>query len=75
MCVKPDGTLSPSAIMILQVCGNPATIDEMAQETRLRPFQIKTAIRELIGAGLLMQQEDRFVLTAIGRALLQGPAS
>jgi predicted transcriptional regulator len=72
MCVKPDGTLSPSAEMILKVCDQPASIDEMAQATGLRSFRIKTSIRELIEAGLLTKKDDRFVLTPAGTALLQG---
>jgi predicted transcriptional regulator len=72
MCVKPDGTLSPSAEMILKVCDQPASIEEMAQATGLRSFRIKTSIRELTGAGLLIQQGDRFVLSPAGTALLQG---
>jgi predicted transcriptional regulator len=71
MCVRPDGTLSPSAEMILKVCEHPVTIDEMAQATGLRSFRIKSSIRELTGAGLLMEQADRFVLTPAGTAMLQ----
>jgi predicted transcriptional regulator len=74
MCVKPDGTLSPSAEMILRVCEKLATIDEMAQATGLRSFRIKISIRELTGAGLLMEQGGRFGLTPAGTALLQGQA-
>jgi predicted transcriptional regulator len=74
MCVKPDGTLSPSAEMILKVCEKPATIDEMAQATGLRSFRIKTSIRELTGAGLLEEQDDRFALTPAGAAKLKGPS-
>jgi predicted transcriptional regulator len=72
MCVKPDGTLSPSAEMILKVCDKPTTIDEMAQATGLRSFRIKTSIRELTGAGLLQEEDGRFVVTAEGTAKLQG---
>lgn len=71
MCVKPDGTLSISAQMIMKVCLKSATIDEMAQATRLRPFQIKTSIRELTAAGLLAQQDERFMVTPEGAAKLQ----
>jgi predicted transcriptional regulator len=72
MCVKPDGTLSPSAELILKVCEQPVTIEEMAQATGLRSFRIRTSIRELAGAGFLQEQEDRFVLTPAGTAKLQG---
>jgi predicted transcriptional regulator len=75
MCIKPDGTLSVSAEMILKVCDQPVSIDEMAQATGLRAFRIKTSIRELTAAGLLMQQDDRFVLTPAGTALLQGKSA
>jgi predicted transcriptional regulator len=71
MCVKPDGTLSPSAEMILKVCGKPVTIDEMAQGTGLRSFRIKTSIRELTGAGLLQEEDGRFVVTPEGTAKVQ----
>ncbi|MEJ2671588.1 MAG: winged helix-turn-helix domain-containing protein [Deltaproteobacteria bacterium] len=72
MCVKPDGTLSLSAEIILKVCDKPATIDEMAQATSLRSFRIKSSIRELTAAGLLEEQGGRFRLTQKGKALLTG---
>jgi predicted transcriptional regulator len=72
MCVKPDGTLSANAEMMLQVCRQPATIDEMAQATGLRSFRIKSSIRELTGAGLLEPNGDRYQLTPKGEELLQG---
>jgi predicted transcriptional regulator len=71
MCVKPDGTLSPSAEIILKVCGKPVTIDEMAQATGLRSFRVKTSIRELTGAGLLQEDNGRFMITAAGTAKIQ----
>jgi predicted transcriptional regulator len=70
MCVKPDGTLSANAEMMLRVCQNGATIDQMAQETGLRAFRIKASIRELTEAALLEQQDDRFFLTVKGKALI-----
>ena len=72
MCVKPDGTLSPHAEMILKGCRQPATIDEMALETGLRSFRIKSSIRELAGAGLLEQDGDRYRLTPKGEEALRG---
>jgi predicted transcriptional regulator len=72
MCVKPDGTLSPNAEMILKGCRQSATIDEMAQKTGLRSFRIKSSIRELTGAGLLEQDGDRYRLTPKGEEALQG---
>jgi predicted transcriptional regulator len=71
MCVKPDGTLAPNAKKIIKACRQGATIDEMAQETGLRSFRIKSSIRELTGAGLLEQQDDQFVLTSLGANLLR----
>jgi len=72
MCVKPDGTLSPNAEMILKGCRQPATIDEMARETGLPSFRIKSSIRELTGAGLLEQNGDRYQITPKGEAVLRG---
>jgi predicted transcriptional regulator len=72
MCVKPDGTLSPNAEMILKECRRPVTIDEMAQATGLRSFRIKSSIRELTGAGLLSQDGDRYRITPTGEKVVQG---
>jgi predicted transcriptional regulator len=72
MCVKPDGSLSASATMILKVCREPVTIDKMASETGLRAFRIKGSIRELTGARLLEQDGDCYQITIIGSQLLQG---
>jgi predicted transcriptional regulator len=71
MCVKPDGTLSPNAAMILKVCRQPATIEEMDQKTGLRSFRIKSSIRELTGAGLLSQDGSRYRITPKGEEALQ----
>ena len=72
MCVKPDGSLSPNAEMLLKSCRQPATIDEMAQATGLRSFRIKSSIRELTGAGLLEADGDRYQITPKGEEVLQG---
>jgi predicted transcriptional regulator len=72
MCVNPDGTLAPNAVMILQVCRQPATIDDLARETGLRPFRIKGSIRELTEAGLLTQDGDQYRITPQGEGVLQG---
>jgi predicted transcriptional regulator len=72
MCVNPDGTLSPNAVMILRVCLGVGTIDDMARETGLRPFRIKSSIRELTGAGLLTQDGDQYRITPQGEGALQG---
>jgi predicted transcriptional regulator len=71
MCVNPDGTLSPNAVMILRVCREAAAIDDMARETGIRPFSIKSSIRELTGAGLLAQDGDRYCLTPEGEVVLE----
>jgi predicted transcriptional regulator len=71
MCVKPDGTLAPNAEMILKCCRQAVTIDGMARETGLRSFRIKSSIRELTGAGLLLQDGDRYRITPQGEAVLR----
>jgi predicted transcriptional regulator len=71
MCVKPDGSLTANALLILKVCSQGASIDDMARETDLRAFRIKASIRELTGAGLLDQEGDLYRLTATGEKVSQ----
>ena len=66
-CVNPDGTLSSQAESILKALVSPKELEEVARETGLPLYRVRSAVRELSGADLV--EEDRRHLSGhLGRA-------
>ncbi|MCI0351330.1 MAG: hypothetical protein L0Z53_18055 [Acidobacteriales bacterium] len=68
-CIAADGTLSASAKKLIQLLAEPAPLDVIAEAAGLPLFRVRSATRELAEAGLIEEQEGRFVATDKGRAL------
>jgi DNA-binding IclR family transcriptional regulator len=69
-CVNPDGTLSGSARAILAALQRNGTAEAIAAETKLPLFRIRSALRELVEAGLAAAGDAGYTLTEAGRARL-----
>lgn len=69
-CVSSDGTLTESARKMLGALQHPALPEEVAQATGLPLFRVRSGLRELAQAGLIEEQEGRYVLTEMGRQRL-----
>ena len=52
-CVNPDGTLTGSAQAILAALRTVGTADQIAPITGLPLFRVRSALRELVTAGLV----------------------
>ncbi|GAB4559102.1 MAG: hypothetical protein Kow0047_04740 [Anaerolineae bacterium] len=65
-CINPDGTLTGSARAVLRAAREPLTPAEIAQQTGLPLYRIRSSLRELVDAGLLSEQDGRYVLTEAG---------
>ncbi len=66
-CINPDGTVTPSARSVLRAADAPRTPEELAGATGLPLYRIRSSLRELVSAGLLSEQETRYVTTEKGR--------
>ncbi len=66
-CINPDGTLTPSAKVILSAVQKPSTPEDVQQATELPLFRIRSSFRELLAAGLIEEQEGKYVITEEGR--------
>jgi len=69
-CVNPDGSLSPSAAALLRQAGGPLTPEEIAGRVGQPLFKVRSSIREMTDAGLLREEEGRYVITPAGEKML-----
>ena len=69
-CINPDGTLTPAAQAVITALHNPCTPAELAQVTSLPVYRIRSTIRELIEAGLVLETDGKYQLTDTGKKRL-----
>ena len=67
-CVNPDGSLTSSARQMLQLLKEPHTPEEAATKAGQPLFKVRSSLREMIEAGLVVLDGDRYHLTEIGAA-------
>ena len=69
-CVNPDGTMTPSAISILTALRSADAAELIAPATGLPIFRVRSALRELVAAGLVEVADGHHKLTDAGLARL-----
>lgn len=69
-CVNPDGTLSTQAQSILKALVNPSELSEVARETGLPLYRVRSAARELTESNLVQETGGRFRATSTGLELI-----
>lgn len=69
-CVDPDGTVTPSAMAILAALRSADTAELIAPLASLPLFRVRSALRELVAAGLVTVDDGRHRLTDAGLARL-----
>lgn len=69
-CVNPDGTVTPSAVAILTALRSADTAELIAPLANLPLFRVRSALRELVAAGLVGVVDGRHSLTEAGLARL-----
>jgi hypothetical protein len=72
-CLKPDGTLTPSAEIVLLALLAPKTPGELAWDTDMDLFMVRAALREFLEAGYVEKEGFVYRLTPLGLAALEGP--
>ncbi|MFW6102982.1 MAG: hypothetical protein ACOC7M_01665 [Chloroflexota bacterium] len=70
-CVSPDGKPTDSGMNMLRAVrdGN-QTPEDMADATGMPLYRVRSGVRELLEAGLLMQSEDTVSLSEQGRSVV-----
>jgi len=70
-CISPDGKPTESGTKMLRALNSGLGIpEEIAQNTGLPPFRVRSGLRELTQAGLAEQKGDRYELSSKGVELL-----
>ena len=67
-CVNPDGTVTASATAILTALRAVATAEQIAPLAGLPLFRVRSALRELVEAGLVVAGDGSYRLSEAGRA-------
>jgi predicted transcriptional regulator len=65
-CINPDGTLTPAAQAVITALKTSCTPAELSQVTSLPVYRIRSTIRELIEAGLVLEIAGKYQLTDSG---------
>ena len=68
-CVQADGSLSENGMAMLRAIVERAhTAEEIAEQTGLPLYRVRSGMRELVGAGLATGSEDAYKATEAGSA-------
>jgi len=59
-CINPDGTLTPSAQTVISALKTPSTAADIGQATGLPIYRIRSTIRELIEAGMVLEMDGKY---------------
>ena len=70
-CVKPDGTLEPMAQAILRALCTPRTVEGVCEHLRLPLYRVRSTMRELFEAGLVVESHGVYALTDSGRSRVE----
>ncbi len=66
-CVNPDGTISPSAKALLKALETPLGVEEIAARLGSPLFKIRSSLREMLEAGLVVVQGDKYIASEEGK--------
>jgi len=69
-CVNPDGTIIESAKALLRIIENPKTPEEISKQLGQPLFKIRSSLREMVNAGLVKGEKDKFIITKEGEKKL-----
>ena len=71
-CISPDGKPTESGTKMLRALqAGLKSPEEVAQETGLPLFMVRSGLREITQAGLAEQKEDRYKLSEKGAKLIK----
>jgi len=67
-CVWPDGSLSTSGRLLLATVGADSTAEEVAAVTGMALYRVRSSLRQLLAAGYVSEEGERFKQTEQGAA-------
>lgn len=70
-CIKPDGKPTESGRKILVSIKESHFPEEIAKETKLPLFRVRSGLRDLLEAGYVKEEQGKYNLTEAGRKLLE----
>ena len=70
-CVRPDGTFSETGKQILVLLAKPHTPPEISTELKQPLFLVRSALREMLGAGLLIEDNGSYSLSVEGKEAIE----
>jgi len=65
-CISDNGTLSPIGKQVLAALRSPGSEADIATSTGLPLYRVRSSIRELTSAGLLLQSSSSYQITEAG---------
>ena len=71
-CIDPDGALSPQARAVLRALAEPKELEAVARETGLPLYRIRSSVRELVDAELVVGTDAGYQATAAALERLEG---
>lgn len=69
-CVSPNGELTPSGRSILEALATPRDAQALADATGLPLYRARSGLREFIEAGLAVESDGQYTVSALGRERL-----
>lgn len=69
-CINPDGTLTPSALKVLEALKEPRTAEDVRGITGQPLYRVRSNLREMESAGLVAAAGERYLITEAGQAKL-----
>ncbi len=69
-CINPDGTLTKSAKALLQAIDAPLSPEEISAAIGQPLFKVRSSLREMGNAGLIIEKEGRHQITDTGKEAL-----
>lgn len=70
-CINANGTLTRSGELILLALRTPLNPEEIAKDTGVALFKVRSALREFLTAGMVEAKEDKYLSTPRGQALVE----
>lgn len=71
-CINTDGTLTRSAELILLALRTSMTPEEVARETGVALFKVRSGLREFLEADLVVVEGDKYCSTPAGLSRVEG---
>jgi hypothetical protein len=66
-CVKPDGSLTETAKVLLRQIENPLNAEEIASLVNQPLFKVRSVMRELVSNSLAKEENGRFQVLSKGK--------